>query len=142
MIDEINKLESEISKIKEALSKLRRKGFETDLIDIYMLNLDPKIKMAKSTLLKDDIKKAEDEIEYVKGELKKLNEKDLPIHVIWAVSEANEALVKEDYALAKEKYEFIKKVYDKESDTTLKKLIHPACIKIYDELLQLHEKQI
>lgn len=140
MSDEIKKLEDEVVEIKSDLSQLRRKGFETDLIDIYMVNLMPKIRMAKSTLLDEDIKKSENEIEYVKLEIKKLKEKELPVHVVWAVSEANEALVKEDFNLAKEKYEFIKKFYDNAEDSTLKRLIHPACIKIYDDLLKLQEK--
>ncbi|MFP4568270.1 MAG: hypothetical protein ACLFN8_04980 [Candidatus Woesearchaeota archaeon] len=141
MSDDIKKLEEELNLIKEHISALRKKSFETDLVDIYMLNLMPKIKMARATLKDVDIKKANDELKYLKSEVLKIEKKELPIKIIWAVSDANLAIANDDLSLAEKKYEYLTSLYSKEDDSALKKLVYPACMSIFDEILKLRARK-
>lgn len=132
--EDIKKLEEEYNSICLDTSTLRKKGKDTSLIDILLLNIKPKLKMVKVSYEKYDCEIIKKELEHIKNEIIKIKEGLLPINIVNAVYEANEALFNNKLEEAKEKYTFIKKFYDKCSDKLLKKIIYEACIELHKKL--------
>ena len=67
---ETSQLKAKLKELREQLSRLRKSGADTKLIDIKLYPLSPKIQVAEATQSKADIEKAKKALDEFQAELK------------------------------------------------------------------------
>ena len=67
---EIDELKRSFKDLQERLSKARKKGLDTTILNIKMYSVAPKIQLAEVTLVKSDIEIAKKAIAELNAELK------------------------------------------------------------------------
>lgn len=143
MINEqdIQKLEESYNELDLDISLMRKRGKDTNILEILLLNIKPKMKMVKTSLEKHDFEIAKRELEHIRKELEHVKKGNLPVDMINLIYEANNAVYEKKIKKAEEKYVIIKKFYDQCEDEMLKRIMYEASIDLYTKITKLKEEQ-
>ena len=69
---QMDDLKARIKELSDGVSKLRKKGFYTRILDIKMLAIPAKLQMADATKADSDLKKIQDYLTSLETELKEI----------------------------------------------------------------------
>jgi len=130
---EIDKLKDDFIELQQNVTELRKKGQETEIADVMLLDMPAKIKMAKMTQDSRDIKIARKYLDSIKEELNEIEHGSEFDRVTTLIEEAFDLARKGDKKMAKERYREIMALY-RILPKDLKKTAFDGCIELRKRL--------
>jgi hypothetical protein len=129
-----------LTALKKRLSKLRKGAYDTQFIEPFILNVAPKVKMAKATYEDVDMDKVKDDVNWIENQIEIIEQnRDFP-QIYQKVQEIYDLLRVGDNSQATILYLELRNDY-KSLDGKSKETIYVACLDIHERLNSAKEKK-
>jgi uncharacterized protein YjgD (DUF1641 family) len=111
--ERLSNLKDRFQELKEEVSELRKKGFNTEIVEVLLYDFAPRIKMAKVTYDEFDIERINNLFKNIEEELEIVKNGSDFTNVLKGIEEAYEMLRTDKYSEASKKYHEIIEKYKK-----------------------------
>jgi hypothetical protein len=130
---QIDKLKDEFLEVQGIVSEMRKKGLDTRVVELILIDLPPKIKIAQITQDDNDIKIVKKTILDLRNDIDEINKGSDFEHLHSLLEEAFECARLGDKEKAAKKYGDLIALY-KLLPKDLKNTVYSACIKLNEKL--------
>lgn len=130
---ELQALDDRFQELKARMSEVRKKGKDTSIAEMLALDFTPKLRMARVTYEREDVKKIELLLKQIEDELQEAQEGSVFNQSTEKLEQAYEALRQGNPGEAHALYADIIAHY-KELPKDMQRLIYPACAELRKRL--------
>ncbi|MBU0979333.1 MAG: hypothetical protein KJ709_00875 [Nanoarchaeota archaeon] len=127
--DKLVEYRDALQDLKLEISEIRRDGYDTSILDLKVVEVEPQIKMARVTYEKKDIEKVQEKLDGIKKEMKTTKEGDPFKRIMDLIEQCFDDLRNDKKGDAISKWKDIQEIY-RILPKDLQRTVFRACLEL------------
>jgi hypothetical protein len=136
--DVLDSLAEHLTELKEETSELRKSGMDTKMVDLMMMDVLPKIKLARTTYEPKDIDSVKKSLAMIRNEIDSVKSGTDFDAALESIQHAYDYIREGKYAEAQQIYSKLRDVYKKLPEE-MRKIVYVASLDIHKKILEGQE---